>query len=117
MDSTILLFTVVLLVVAILSKVIGCGLGAKFCKFNNKEALGIGIGMVSRGEVALIVAQKGNEAGIIDAALFPPIVVVVIVTTIITPILLKIVLADKDNGDEEKPKNKSKKTKAATAAK
>ncbi len=116
MDSTILWFTVVLLVVAILSKVVGCGLGAKLCKFNNKEALGIGIGMVSRGEVALIVAQKGNEAGIIDAALFPPIVVVVIVTTIITPILLKIVLADKANGDTEKEKSKSKSKKTKTAA-
>ena len=97
MDSTILWFSLVLLVVAILSKIIGCGLGAKLCRFSNKESLAIGIGMVSRGEVALIVAQKGAEAGIIDENLFPAIVLVVIVTTIITPILLKIVLADKKN--------------------
>ncbi len=97
MDSTILWFSLVLLVVAILSKIIGCGIGAKLCKFSNKESLAIGIGMVSRGEVALIVAQKGAQAGIINEALFPAVVVVVIVTTIITPILLKIILSEKGN--------------------
>lgn len=115
MDSTILWFTITLLAVAILSKIVGCGIGAKLCKFNNKESLAIGIGMVSRGEVALIVAQKGNEAGIIDAALFPPIVVVVIVTTIITPILLKLALSDKKdgkNGTSELPEKKKKKAAA-----
>lgn len=107
MNSTILWFSLALLVVAILSKIIGCGLGAKLCKFSNKESLAIGIGMVSRGEVALIVAQKGAEVGIINETLFPAIVVVVIVTTIITPILLKLILADKKNknntdADEDK---------------
>lgn len=95
MDSTVLWFSLVLLIVAILSKIIGCGLGAKICRFSNKESLAIGIGMVSRGEVALIVAQKGAEVGIINESLFPAIVVVVIVTTIITPILLKLILSDK----------------------
>ncbi len=95
MDSQIVLFSVVLLAVAILTKIIGCGLGAKMCKFSNKESLAIGIGMVSRGEVALIVAQKGASAGVVDPKLFPAIVLVVIVTTIITPILLKIILSSK----------------------
>lgn len=105
MDMNIVWFSLALLVVAVLSKIIGCGLGAKICKFSNKEALAIGIGMVSRGEVALIVADKGTQAGIIDASLYPAIVLVVIVTTIITPILLKVVLADK---------NKKKKSKQET---
>lgn len=105
MDSTILWFSLVLLVVAILSKIIGCGLGAKMCKFTNKESLAIGIGMVSRGEVALIVAQKGAQAGIIDERLFPAIVLVVIVTTIITPILLKLVLADKKHKNKPQPED------------
>ena len=107
MDGTILAFSGVLLVVAILSKILGCGLGAKLCKFTNRESLAIGIGMVSRGEVALIVAQKGNEAGIIDSALFPPIVLVVIVTTIITPILLKLVLTEKRKKQAQKRSNVS----------
>ncbi len=102
MNSQIIIFSVVLLLVAILTKIIGCGLGAKLCRFGNRESLAIGIGMVSRGEVALIVAQKGAEAGIIDPKLFPAIVLVVIVTTIITPILLKLVLTDRKNLPQSK---------------
>lgn len=83
------LFAVVLTIVAILTKVIGCGLGAKIMGFQAYDAMSIGLGMVSRGEVALIVAQKGEQAGLIDPHFFPPIVLVVIVTTLITPILLK----------------------------
>lgn len=108
MNMNIIWFSLALLVVAVLSKIIGCGVGAKLCKFNNKEALAIGVGMVSRGEVALIVADKGTKAGIIDASLYPAIVLVVIVTTIITPILLKMVLSDKN-------KKKSKKAKSTAA--
>lgn len=89
------LFSAVLLAVAILSKVVGCGLGARLCRFNRHEAFVVGLGMVSRGEVALIVAQKGAQAGLVDAHLFPPIVLMVIVTTLITPILLKIFMDPK----------------------
>lgn len=97
LTGDIIWFTVVLTIVAILTKVVGCGLGAKICKFNNKEALGIGIGMISRGEVALIVAQKGADCGLLSETLFPAIVVVVIITTLITPILLKVLLTEKNN--------------------
>ncbi len=84
-------FAVILTVVAILTKVIGCGLGAKVCGFKNKEALQIGVGMISRGEVALIVADKGASYGLVSEAMFPPVVLMVIVTTLITPLLLKLV--------------------------
>lgn len=94
MDASIWIFSIVLLVVAILTKVVGCGLGSRVCGCTNKEALQIGIGMVSRGEVALIVAQKGYASGMLDSVLFAPIVVVVIVTTLLTPILLKMVMKD-----------------------
>ena len=96
MNGKLIGFCVILLVVAILTKVVGCGLGAKICRYSNKEALQIGVGMISRGEVALIVAQKGYACGMLDDVLFAPIVVVVIVTTLITPILLKVVMKDKD---------------------
>lgn len=95
-NSSIIMFAVVLAIIAILTKVIGCGLGAKICKFDNKEALAIGIGMVSRGEVALIVAQKGANYDLLDDKMFPAIIFMVIVTTLITPILLKIILANKN---------------------
>ncbi|MCI5872730.1 MAG: cation:proton antiporter [Clostridiales bacterium] len=95
MNASIWIFSIVLLIIAIVSKVVGCGLGAKICGCSGRESLQIGIGMVSRGEVALIVAQKGYASGMLDNVLFAPIVLVVIVTTLLTPILLKIVMKDK----------------------
>ena len=92
LTSKLLIFAVILLAVAILTKIIGCGLGAKICGFTGKEAIQVGVGMISRGEVALIVAQKGNALGLIDAAMFPPIVIVVIATTIFTPVVLKKIM-------------------------
>ena len=96
MDAGIWIFSLILLVIAILSKIVGCGLGARFCGCTGREALQIGVGMVSRGEVALIVAQKGYASGLLDNQLFAPIVLVVIVTTLLTPILLKVVMKDKE---------------------
>ena len=98
--SEIAAFSIVLLIIAILTKVLGCGLGAKLFKFTNHEALAVGVGMISRGEVALIVAQKGAAAGLINTDLFPAIVLVVVVTTLVTPILLKLVM-----NKEPKPSN------------
>lgn len=97
MDASIWIFAIILLVIAILSKVVGCGLGAKICGCTGKEAFQVGIDMISRGEVALIVAQKGYASGMLDDVLFAPIVLVVIVTTLITPILLKLVMKDNDS--------------------
>lgn len=88
-------FTILICVVAILSKIIGCGLGAKLCHYSNKESLQIGIGMISRGEVALIVANKGIKSGLMDERLFAPMIVMVIVTTLLTPILLKFVFSER----------------------
>ena len=93
MTGTIIVFSFILLAVAILTKIIGCGLGAKICGFTAREALQVGVGMVSRGEVALIVAQKGYDMGLLDGAdLMPAVVLVVIATTIITPIILKKIM-------------------------
>lgn len=96
MNTHILLFAIVLTIVAILSKILGCGVGAKLCRYTNQESLQIGVGMISRGEVALIVATKGADLGLISKELFGPVIVVVVVTTIITPILLKLVFHGKD---------------------
>ncbi|MGH4051144.1 MAG: cation:proton antiporter [Clostridium sp.] len=90
-SNSLLFFTAVLLVVAILSKVIGCGLGAKLSGFNKKDSFKIGIGMISRGEVALILADKGADAGLMSETIFVPIVIVVIATTLLTPLFLKFV--------------------------
>lgn len=101
MDSSIILFSVIIVIAAILTKVIGCGLGAKISKFSNRESLRVGTGMVSRGEVALIVANKGAAVGLMTAAFFAPIVIMVVITTVITPILLKLAYNSK-NDDEQK---------------
>lgn len=95
MSSAILVFTAVLLAVAILTKILGCGLGAKLCGYSKRESIQIGVGMISRGEVALIVANKGASLGLISDSLYAPIVVIVVVTTVVTPILLKLAFQPK----------------------
>lgn len=90
MTTSLVLFTVILLLVAILSKIVGCGLGARMCGYNRQESLQIGSGMVSRGEVALIVASKGASVGLMSSVIFGPVVIMVILTTVIAPILLKL---------------------------
>ena len=96
---SILVFTLLL---PVLTKIVGCGLGAKMCKYTTKESLQIGIGMISRGEVALIVANKGATVGLMKPEYFGPIVIMVVITTIITPILLKVAFADKNNDSGNK---------------
>ena len=97
MSTSIMIFSVLLLILAILTKIVGCGLGAKLCRYENIQSLRIGIGMVSRGEVALIVASKGMKVGLMNEAFFGPIIIMVVLTTVITPILLKIVFKDRKN--------------------
>lgn len=105
MSVQIIVFAVVITIVAIITKVIGCGLGAKICGYKNYQCKRIGIGMISRGEVALIVANKGASMGLLGSVMLGPIVIMVIATTIITPILLKIVYSNKKtkNIDETIP--------------
>lgn len=91
MSMHILLFTVVLTIVALLSKIYGCALGARMCGYDKYESLEVGIGMISRGEVALIVANKGIAVGLMKSTFLAPVIIVVTFTTIITPILLKII--------------------------
>ena len=91
MNGTIVAFAVILTLVAVLTKIVGCGLGAKMCGYKNYQSARIGTGMISRGEVALIVASKGAAVGLLGSAFLGPIVIVVVITTIITPILLKFV--------------------------
>lgn len=100
MSPMIIWFAVALVIVAVLTKIVGCGAGAKLCRYSNKDCIRIGAGMISRGEVALIVAAKGNTIGLISADLMGPIVIVVVITTIISPILLKMTFSEKSQRDE-----------------
>lgn len=102
MSVVVLLFAIVLTIIAVISKIIGCGLACKLFKYTNRESLQVGIGMVSRGEVALIVANKGLSAGLINTTVLAPILIVVIATTILSPILLKISYTYKTKDKESK---------------
>lgn len=93
MNSQILIFALLLAVAAVLSKIIGCGLGGRLCKMSGHQSLVVGIGMVARSEVALMVAQKGISAGMIDPVILPAIVLSVIVCALVTPVLLKLSIA------------------------
>ncbi len=93
-NGTMLLLTLVLLIVAIITKIIGCGLGAILSGCSTKESVQVGVGMISRGEVALIVANKGLMLGLMPGLFTAPLVLVVVITTIVTPILLKIIFKE-----------------------
>ncbi len=86
----ILLFAAVLFIMAVITKIIGCGAGARLFRMEKKDSLRVGIGMVARGEVALMVAQKGINAGYIKSDILPAIVLSIILAALITPILLKL---------------------------
>ena len=73
----------------LLGKVLGCGLGAKITKHSFKDSLRVGIGMMARAEVALIRANKGIEAGLIDSRMAPFVVVMIVLSSFITPLVLK----------------------------
>jgi Kef-type K+ transport system membrane component KefB len=84
-------FTAILILTAIVGKVVGCGVSARACGFTTLESTRVGIGMISRGEVGLIVAGYGLSHGIIGQDVFSAAVVLVLVTTLITPPLLRLV--------------------------
>lgn len=86
----IIIFAVAFILVALLTKIIGCGLAAKVCRFNLKDSLKVGVGMMTRGEVALIVSQKGLAVGLMNPIYFTAVILLIMVSSIATPILLKI---------------------------
>ena len=95
MTTSIIVFSILLMVIAVLTKIVGCGLGAKLCHFTTRESVQVGVGMVSRGEVALIVATKGAALGLMSDSFMGPIILTVVLTTVIAPVLLKIAFSDK----------------------
>ena len=82
LDLHLILFSAALLATAILTKIIGCGLGARIAGFSNKDSLRIGTDMVVRGEVALVVADRGVSAGIMGADMLPAIIILGIATSL-----------------------------------
>ena len=89
----ILLFSVCFVLVALATKIIGCGLAAKLCRFEWGDALKVGVGMMTRGEVALIVAKKGLEVGVVDSVYLTAVILLIVVSSIATPLVLKMLFA------------------------
>lgn len=96
MTAMMLLFSVCFVIVALMSKIIGCGLISKICKNSTTDSLIIGVGMMTRGEVALIVAQKGLSVGLLDPIYFTPVIILIVVSSILTPIILKVLFKKKE---------------------
>lgn len=90
MNSKLFAFCICFVIVALLGKIIGCGLISKLCRYSFADSLKIGVGMMTRGEVALIVAQKGLAAGLLTADYFTAVILLILVSSISTPIILKL---------------------------
>ena len=100
-DMTILAFSAAFVIAGLLGKVVGCGLVAKLLKYNTSDALKIGVGMMTRGEVALIVAQRGLKAEIIDSRYFTAVILLIILSSILTPIILKAIYASDESKEKQ----------------
>ncbi len=98
-DGTIILFSIGFVIIALITKIVGCGLISRVCGFKGNDCLKIGVGMMTRGEVALIVAQKGLSVGLMTPVYFTAVIFLIIVSSISTPIILKI-LYSKDKMQE-----------------
>ena len=95
MSVSLLIFCILFVLVALLSKIIGCGLMSRVLGFNTNDSLKIGVGMMTRGEVALIVAQKGLSVGMVESKFFTAVILLIMVSSIITPIALKLLYSKK----------------------
>ena len=105
-DLNILALSAVIVIIAVTTKLFGCGLPAMYFLKSKQKGLRVGIGMISRGEVGLIVAGVGITAGILTSEVYSTIIIMVVVTTIITPIWLKIEYRKEQKNDN----NESNKT-------
>ena len=85
----VLILSAIVIIVAIVSKLIGCGLPSILFLKTKSKAMIVGIGMISRGEVGLIVAGIGVTSGVLSSNIYTTVIIMVAVTTLITPIWLR----------------------------
>ena len=90
-SMSIVWFSACFILVGLISKIIGCGIMAKICGYDLNDSLKVGVGMMTRGEVALIVSQKGLSVGLLDSNYFTCVILLIIFSSVLTPILLKII--------------------------
>ncbi len=102
-DLNIMILSGAIIIVAVTTKLFGCGLPAMYFLKSKQQGLRVGIGMISRGEVGLIVAGVGVTAGVLTSEVYSTIIIMVVVTTIITPIWLKIEYRKEQRNDSSQP--------------
>lgn len=90
MTGELMVFSILFVIVSLITKIIGCGLTAKLAKNSWKDSLKVGVGMMTRGEVALIVASKGLNVGLMDQKYFVAVILLIICSSVVTPIILKL---------------------------
>ena len=95
LDSTILVFSLAFVIVGMLSKILGCGGMGRILGYKGKDALKVGVGMMTRGEVALIVTQRGLKAGIIGSEYFTAVILLIVISSLLTPLFLKALFTEK----------------------
>lgn len=98
-------FSLAFVLVGLITKIVGCGAVAKLFRYNLKDSLKIGIGMMTRGEVALIVAQKGLASGLVAPEMFTSVILLIIVSSIVSPILLKLLFRSDSKADALPPQS------------
>jgi Kef-type K+ transport system membrane component KefB len=98
MNWTLLVFSLSFVLVGLVGKITGCGITARLLGFSKRESLQIGFGMMTRGEVALIVAQKGLDAGMVEPKYFTSVILLIIVSSVLVPICLKKLFQEKNPG-------------------
>ncbi len=89
-DLKFLAFGCVYVLAGLLGKLIGCGLGAKLCKFSTHDSFRIGLGMMVRAEVVLICTEKGVASNLVSPAVYPFVILIILLSSILTPILVKL---------------------------
>lgn len=92
-SPSLLWFSIGFVLVALLAKIIGCSIMAKICRFSALDSLICGVGMMTRGEVALIVSQKGLTVGLISPIYFSAVILLILVSSVATPVLLKFLFS------------------------
>lgn len=106
MDMSLVWFSIAFVIIGCISKIIGCSGISKLMGFSMKESIQVGLGMMVRGEVALIVAQKGLSAGIVDSKYFAPVILLIIVSSMTVPIIMKKAFAGSElSEDQQTPLN------------
>jgi len=105
LTASLLLFSVCFVLVALVTKIVGCGGISRLFGYKGRDCFKIGVGMMTRGEVALIVAQKGLAVGLMEPVFFTSVILLIICSSIITPVVMKLLYRGEpdDTAPADKP--------------